>query len=108
MANSADLEIRDDCMVSASIAMMAAEELGLQTGFCGCIGPKEIAEKLQIEGEAVISLGIGYAIPDDREIRKVYKGNVEMGFDASNSDPILTDYHTRIRKPSFENLIKIF
>jgi nitroreductase len=108
IANNSDLDGRDDCIVSASIAMLAAEELGLQTGFCGCIGPDEIKEKLQIEGKAVISLGIGYAIPDDLEMRKVYKDGEEMGFDLSNSNPNFKKHHTRIRKPSFQNLIKIF
>lgn len=108
IADSADLEARDDCVVSASIAMLAAEELGLQTGFCGCIGPDEIKEKLQIDGVAVMSLGIGYATPDDQELRTVYKDDVEMGFDISNSDPSFKNYHTRKRKPSFQNLIKVF
>lgn len=108
IANSSDTSTRDDCVVSASIAMLAAEELGLQTGFCGCIGPEEIREKLQVEGEAVISLGIGYAIPDDLETRKVYKDDEEVGFDISNSDPNLKRHHNRARKPSFQNLIKIF
>jgi nitroreductase len=105
---SEDLETRDDCLVSATVAMIAAEELGLKTGFCGCIGPAEIREKLKIDGKAVISLGIGHAVPDFKEGRKVFKENKEMGFDLSNSDPRLKNAHVRKNKPSFSNLIKIF
>ena len=108
IAENDDQSVRDDCMVSATVAMMAAEELGLKTGFCGCIGPDEIKEKFSINGKAIVSLGIGYAIADEKETRKVYQGDKEMGFDLSNTDPSLTDYHVRKDKPSFEDLIKIF
>jgi len=108
VAESDDLETRDDCLVSSTLAMIAAEELGLRTGFCGCIGPVEIKEKLDIQGRAIVSLGIGHARPDYRESRKVFKQGKEMGFDHSNSDPQLHDVHVRKNKPSFENLIKIF
>ena len=46
IAENEDQDVRDDCMVSATVAMLSAEEIGLQTGFCGCIGPVEIKEKL--------------------------------------------------------------
>jgi nitroreductase len=107
VADNENLETRDDCMVSATVTMLAAEELGLQTGFCGCIGPNEIKEKLNISGTAVVSLGIGHAIPDTKESRKVFKQGKEMGFDLSNTLPALKNYHVRKNKPSFDNLIKI-
>lgn len=101
-------ETRDDCIVSATVAMIAAEELGLQTGFCGCIGPEEIQNKFGISGISVISIGIGHASSDNKESRKVYKEGVEMGFDLSNSDPNLKTHHVRKNKPDFDDLIKIF
>ena len=108
IAENEDQDVRDDCMVSATVAMLSAEEIGLQTGFCGCIGPVEIKEKLNINGKSVISLGIGYAVADNKESRKVFKDNREVGFDLSNSDPRFKTYHVRKNKPSFSDLIKIF
>jgi len=108
LADDDSLETRDDCMVSATVAMLAAEELGLQTGFCGCIGPVEIKEKFSIDGKAVISLGIGHAVTDSKESRKVFRENKEVGFDLSNCDPGFKTYHVRKNKPPFDELIKIF
>ena len=108
IADNDSYETRDDCVVSATIAMMAAEELGLKTGFCGCIGPEEIKEKLEISGLSIVSLGVGYAKADNLEIRKVFKQKKEMGFDLSNSRPDLQTHHVRKNKPNFDNLIKIF
>jgi hypothetical protein len=108
IATNEDIETKNDCLISATIAMIAAEELELKTGFCGCLGSSEIKEKLKIDGYPIISLGIGYAIPDDEEVRKVFKENKEMGFDLSNCNPDLKTHHVRKNKPIFSELIKIF
>jgi hypothetical protein len=101
-------ETRDDCLVSASIAMCAALEKNLQTGFNSCLGPKEIAEKLSISGRAVICLGIGHAKTDDLTMRSVYFEDTQVGFDLSNTDPKITKNYNRISKPKFSDLIIYF
>lgn len=56
--------VRDDCVVSATIAMCAAEELGLRTGFNGMIGPTDISKYLGIDYKTycpMMAIGLGYA-----------------------------------------------
>ena len=80
----------NDCIVSSTTAMCQAEELGLRTGFCGCIKGQEVANKLgQPDYFAVISLGIGYAtISDNPEDKDVYdKNGIKVGFDLANVNP---------------------
>jgi nitroreductase len=80
----------NDCIVSSTMALCQAEELGLQTGFCGCIKGQEAANKLgQPNYFAVISLGIGYATVSDSPVDKdVYdKNGLKVGFDLANVNP---------------------
>tara|TARA_B100000902_G_scaffold241168_1_gene228413 strand:+ start:339 stop:932 length:594 start_codon:yes stop_codon:yes gene_type:complete len=79
-----DLEVIEDIMVSSTTALLSAEEVGLNTGFNGCLEPKELGQKV---GEPYVHmlLGLGYADKIDGEpMRKVYKDGIEMGFDLSN------------------------
>ena len=79
-----DLEVIEDIMVSSTTALLAAEEVGLNTGFNGCLESKELGHKV---GEPYVHmlLGLGYADKVDGEpMRKVYKDGVEMGWDLSN------------------------
>lgn len=105
-------ETRDDIMVSATVAMCAAQELGLQTGFNGCLGEREITEKLGIVDKKIVdvmSLGIGYASVDKETRRPVYDHQgVEVGFDLANTDPANRRVSTRQSRPSQANLIKLF
>ena len=74
-----------DCLVSSSIAMIAAEEQNLNTGFNGCLGEIHTAEKLGVKGHAIIALGLGYIDKiDDKLRRDVYKDSVLHGFDFGN------------------------
>jgi hypothetical protein len=98
-------ETRDDCLISATVAMCSASEKGLQTGFNSCIGPTDIADKLSIKGTPILCLGLGYATPDDLKSRQVYSNNDHVGFDLSNTDPKITDGYNRINKPSFQDLM---
>lgn len=68
--------VRDDCIVSATVAMCAAEELGLATGFNGCLGNIEIAAHLGLTDKVVeMAIGLGYATPDSsRILRETYEG----------------------------------
>jgi hypothetical protein len=105
-------ETRDDIMVSATVAMCAAQELGLQTGFNGCLGETEITEKLGIADKKIVdvmSLGIGYASIDQETKRPVYdQQGVEVGFDLANVDPANRKVPTRQSQPSKDILIKLF
>jgi hypothetical protein len=80
-----DQRVRDDIIVSATVAMLAAEELGLKTGLNGCIGAVEIEEKLQLENKTpVMALGIGYAFTENRIARQVYNGNFVLTHHPNN------------------------
>lgn len=105
-------ETRDDIMVSATVAMCAAQELGLQTGFNGCLGETEITEKLGIADKKIVdvmSLGVGYASIEQEITRPVYdQQGIEVGFDLGNIDPANRRVSTRQSRPSQANLIKLF
>lgn len=101
------LRTNNDCIVSATMAMCQAEELGVNTGFCGCIGGREIADKLnKPNSTAVISMGFGYATSDNIGMRKVYDtdGN-HMGSDISNLNATNRDIPSRKNRPLAESMI---
>lgn len=105
-------EMFNDCMVSSTIAMMAAQEQGLQTGFNACQGQKDLAKKLnREESYAYISLGIGYIDNvdgvDNSIQREVVKDNVRHGFDYGNVDVSVTRGPNRDKKPDIGTLIKL-
>ncbi len=100
------LRTNNDCIISATMAMCQAEELGIRTGFCGTLGGKEIAQRLNMPGyTAVISVGFGYADTDSLQVRKVYKDGVEMGFDLSNTDSAIRRYENRKNRPPKYSMI---
>ena len=100
-------DTRHDCIVSSTVAMLSAESLGLQTGFNGCIGETEIANKLNITGKPIMTLGIGYAGEfDNEEKRKVFDDNGNhVGSDYANIPPGMSS-HTRKNRPAVEKLFK--
>ena len=111
VANNKDKETFNDCMVSSTISMLAAEEQGLQTGFNGCQGVKDLAKKLDREGSyAYISLGLGNIDKidgiDNSIQREVIKDNVKHGFDYGNVDVSVTRGPNRYNKPKIDALIK--
>lgn len=101
------LRTNNDCIVSATMAMCQAEELGVSTGFCGCLGSEEIALRLNKPNHtAIISVGFGYAVPDNESIRKVYDNEgVMRGFDLSNVSSSIRDIDSRKNRPPKESLI---
>jgi nitroreductase len=105
VADNDGSETRDDCLVSASVAMCAALEKGLQTGFNACLGSNEISEKLSITGKAIVCLGLGHATPDELKSRPVYSNDVHVGFDISNTNPKIVDTYNRVNKPKFHDLM---
>lgn len=106
LEDNSDPETRSDCLVSSTIAMIAAEEVGLQTGFCGCIDRKETGIKLNRSGmTTAIILGIGYIDHLDTSIqRDVIKEDMMCGFDYGNCAPGIQT-PPRFKKPKFEELI---
>ena len=100
----------NDCMVSATMALCQAEELGLKTGFCGCLKGQEVADKLGQSGYfAVISLGIGHAtISETPESISVFdKNGNKVCFDLANFDPKFVKKNTtRNKRLSIEQVIK--
>jgi hypothetical protein len=79
-----DLEVIEDIMVSSTTALIAAEEVGLNTGFNGCLESKELGKKVGYPHVHML-LGLGYADKIDTELtRKVYKDGKEVGYDLGN------------------------
>jgi len=103
------LEYTMDTIVSATIAMCAAEEQGLQTGFCACLHGLTIAEKLKVsDATCTVLLGIGYATHDLRIRRGLYDSNDKLyGMDRSNTDPRLKISSNRLQKKEYENFYKV-
>jgi hypothetical protein len=100
------LRTNNDCIVSSTMAMCQAEELGVSTGFCGTLGGVEIADRLSKPDKiAVISIGFGYATPDTRPRRAVLKNGVTVGFDLSNTDPSIRTLDTRKNRPPMGSMI---
>lgn len=85
------------------IPLDQAEELGVNTGFCGCIGGREIADQLnKPKSTAIVSMGFGYATSHNiNQPMKVYDNNVELGFDLAN-------HHSSIRNiPNRTNRLEL-
>lgn len=103
-----------DITVSASFAMLAAEEQSLQTGFGRCHGVTELAKKLGYSGSrAELVLGIGYgtdhSLSDNHDKLIVYnkKGNM-MGYNDKNIPADAPGVKRRANKPTMEELIHYY
>lgn len=112
VSNRKDRETYNDCLVSATISMLAAEEVGLDTGFNGCLGEEDTAKKLDRPGHyGTIMLGLGYADKldgvDSSIQREVIKDGVKHGFDYGNVDTSITRGPNRNKKPDIGTLIKL-
>lgn len=112
-----DGDLCRDMAVSASIAMMAAEEVGLNTGIQSCFSEGELSEKLGKKGFSYLLLGIGYIDKYDTETifpteghfpgRLVYKDGKQMGFDFGNNPAYDKEVNvSRKGKKSKEDIIK--
>lgn len=101
------LRANNDCIISSTMAMCQAEELGVRTGFCGCLGGTEIAKRLNRPNHtAAISIGFGYATPDTLINRKVFRNDREIGFDLSNTSPEIRTTDNRNKRPAKDSMIK--
>ena len=101
------LRTNNDCIISATMAMCQAEELGVNTGFCGCIGGREIADRLsRPKSTAVVSMGFGYATSHHtNRTMKVYNDNTELGFDLANHHPSIRNIPSRINRPEITTMV---
>jgi hypothetical protein len=100
------LRTNNDCIISSTMAMCQAEEIGIATGFCGTLGGVEIANRLgKSDKLAVISIGFGYATPDNRPRRPVVKDGATVGFDLSNTDPSIRTLENRKNRPAKNSMI---
>lgn len=108
LKNSKD-KINTDATVSASFAMLAAEEQGLRTCFGKCHDEKLVSEKLGLKSKAVIVVGMGYAEDYTEEVeymgQEVYKDNILQGYQPKNlpQNTVVPDHYDRQRKP--DNII---
>lgn len=101
------LRTNNDCIISSTMAMCQAEELGIRTGFCGALGGGDIARRLNRPDHfAVISVGFGYATPENVFNKKVYKEGVEIGFDLANVNPANRRAPNRSRRPNKYSMVK--
>lgn len=99
-----------DITVSASFALLAAEELGLRTGFGGCHSDTYEDTPLGKDINIVLALGIGYAEEDNSlpMITPIERNGKMHGYDTKNMGqtyPIEHHCHRSI-KPSKEQLVK--
>lgn len=104
-----DLRNDRDCLVSATMAMCQAEDLGVNTGFCGCLGAKDVAIRLgKPDLRAVVAIGFGYMDRfDSAPMRQVFRqeDGVLVGFDISNTHPSIRTYENRNRRPAKYSMI---
>lgn len=110
VSNPMRLDIMD-ITVSASFAMLAAEEQGLRTCFGRC---QSTSYKNTILGQdkvnVILSVGIGYAETDDTlpMVYPIEKNSILQGYETKNlSQNYPVEHHTRRkRKPPKDQLIK--
>lgn len=106
-----DLNLRNhtDAVIASTIAMCAAQELGLSTGFNATFGSKAIEERLN-RPDLVCNmiLGVGYATPDQRVRRGIYNEDGQrIGYDYSNTDPDLKIDINRTQKSEFNKFFNV-
>jgi hypothetical protein len=99
---------RSDIYISATAAMLAAEELGLNTGYGVCHHPKMVAEHLGMPSYcAVVAMGMGYpADTADLQVPVLDAAGHQLGFCVPNTPPGEPHWN-RDDKPTQAQMIKI-
>ena len=99
---------RSDIYISATTAMLAAEEQGLNTGYGVCHHNKMVAERLGMPSyNAVVAMGMGYpADTADSEVPVLDARGHQLGFCVPNTLPGALHWN-RDDKPSFVDMIQI-
>jgi nitroreductase len=99
---------RSDIYISATAAMLAAEEQGLHTGYGVCHHNKMVAERLGMPTHnAVVAMGMGYASePTDSEVPVLDARGQPLGFCVPNTPPGEPHWN-RDDKPTQDQMIKV-
>jgi nitroreductase len=99
---------RSDIYISATTAMLAAEEQDLNTGYGVCHHPQMVAEHLGMPSyHAVVVLGMGYAAdPADLEAPVLDSVGQPLGFCVPNTPPGEPHWN-RNDRPTQHQMIKI-
>lgn len=99
---------RSDIYISATAAMLAAEEQGLRTGYGVCHHNKMVAERLGMPTHnAVVAMGMGYASePTDSEVPVLDARGQPLGFCVPNTPPGEPHWN-RNDRPSFADMMQI-
>jgi nitroreductase len=99
---------RSDIYISATAAMLAAEEQGLRTGYGVCHHNKMVAEHLGMPSYcAVVAMGMGYpADTADSEVPVLDAVGHQLGFCVPNTPPG-NPHWNRDDKPTQNQMIKI-
>jgi nitroreductase len=99
---------RSDIYISATAAMLAAEEQGLNTGYGVCHHPKMVAEQLGMPSYcAVVAMGMGYpADTADSEVPVLDAEGHQLGLCVPNTPPG-NPHWNRDDKPTQPQMIKV-
>jgi nitroreductase len=99
---------RNDIYISATTAMLAAEEQGLRTGYGVCHHHKMVAEHLGMPSyHAVVAMGMGYAtISTHLEVPVLNDQGEPLGFCVPNTPPGAAHWN-RDDRPSFQAMMQI-
>lgn len=109
-------QLRSDIYISATAAMIAAQEQNLNTGFGVCHDTKMVAEHLGFENHsAIVALGIGYAADTKMSVRHDNKFIIDVkdshgkkaGFCLGNVGQDEPLHWNRNSKPKIEDMVKI-
>jgi nitroreductase len=97
---------KNDALISASYASIAALEKQIDFGFCSCIGGKEISEFLQIGYCAIIVMGLGYKDEYLGNCKKdVVKNNNIVGWDMDNIPKRIQNISGRKYRPDMKDYV---
>ena len=99
---------RSDIYISATTAMLAAEEQGLRTGYGVCHHQKMVAERLGMPSyHAVVAMGMGYpADTADSEVPVLDADGCQLGLCVPNTPPGQPHWN-RDDKPTQTQMIKV-
>ena len=100
---------RSDIYISATTAMLAAEQQGLRTGFGVCHDPRQVAERLgQPSYHAVVAMGMGHAEAqlDHVDVPVLNDLGERLGSCVPNTPPGHSHWNRNAR-PSLVDMIRI-